>query len=330
MNISVVGATGLVGREVIETLESRNFPVDRIRFFASSHSTGEMLVWRESSLSVEVLDEEHFHPASGELVFMCVDAAISRHFVPQALDCGAIVIDNSSAFRLEPDVPLIVPEVNGDLLQEGGVSLIANPNCSTAQLVMALAPLASEFGLQRVIVSTYQSTAGVGQDGIDELSSQVVSLLNQKPISTAIFPRQIAFNCIPQIGPFDEEGNSEEELKIVGETRKILRLPDLAVAATAVRVPTFCGHAQAVLAETNTPVTPADVFAVFSGRRGVTVYPHQEEYPDVISSIGTDDVLIGRIRRDPTVPFGIQFWTVADNLRKGAALNAVQIAEMLL
>ncbi len=327
--VAVVGATGAVGREMIKVLEEREFPIAELRLFASARSAGEELLFRGRTIDVEVLGED----SAGDLdiVLFSAGGAISREFAPLFAAAGAVVIDNSSAWRMDPEVPLVVPEVNADAITQAteGRRIIANPNCSTIQMVVALAPLAEAFGLRRVVVSTYQSVSGAGQKGIQELSGQVVAMFNQKDRVVEKFPHPIAFNCIPAIGPFRADGYSQEEWKLVEESRKILGRPDLKVTPTAVRVPTFACHGESIVAELDKPVTAATVRRELKVADGVVVRdnPGDEEYPLGLDLAGTDEVFVGRIRRDPFDDHSVAMWVVADNLRKGAAVNAVQIAE---
>ena len=334
-SVGIVGATGAVGREMLKVLEERRFPVGELRLFASPRSAGEALVFGDRTVTVEVLPEPV--PSGLDLVLFSAGSAISRVAGPRFAEAGAVVIDNSSAFRMDADVPLVVPEVNGArafrALLPGARRLIANPNCSTIQLVVALKPLADAFGLRRVVVSTYQSVSGAGQAGISELLDQVLSLLNAgEATAPAKFPHQIAFNCIPAIGAFRDDGFSEEEWKLVAETRRIMELPKLSVVPTAVRVPTFACHAESVLAEFDRKVTPRQARAAIFAGEGVSLLdaPEDNLYPMGFAAAGTDDVFVGRIRQAPDDDKAICMWVVADNLRKGAALNAVQIAELLV
>lgn len=329
--VGIVGATGAVGREIIKVLEEREFPIAQLRLFASARSAGEELLFRGRTLDVEVLTEAS--PGDLDIVLFSAGSAVSREFAPLFAAAGAVVIDNSSAWRMDPDVPLVVPEVNPEAIAQAieGKRLIANPNCSTIQMVVALAPLAAAFGLKRVIVSTYQSVSGAGQQGIQELSGQVVAMFNQKDAEATKFPHPIAFNCIPAIGSFRADGYSEEEWKLIEESRKILGLPDLKVTPTAVRVPTFACHGESIVAELGKPVTAAAVRRELKVADGVIVRdtPGDNEYPLGLDLAGTDEVFVGRIRSDPFDDHSVAMWVVADNLRKGAAVNAVQIAELV-
>ncbi len=333
--VAVVGATGAVGREMLAVLEERDFPVGSLRLFASPRSAGEDLLFKGRSVEVEVLGDEV--PDGLDLVLFSAGSGVSLEVAPKFAAKGAVVIDNSSAWRMDGAVPLVVPEVNGQrafqALGDDGKNIIANPNCSTIQLVVALKPLADAFGLERVVVSTYQSVSGAGQGGVQELSKQVVGLLNegQSPPPKA-FAHQIAFNCIPAIGDFRDDGYTHEEWKLVAESRRILELPHLRVVPTCVRVPVFASHSESVLAEFRNKVTAKQVSAALYHAEGVVILdaPHDQIYPMGFQAAGTDDVFVGRIRQAPDDDMAVAMWVVADNLRKGAALNAVQIAELLV
>lgn len=329
--LALVGATGAVGQEVIKILQQRRFPADEVRFFASSRSAGEKLEFGDREIKVEALKKDCFRGV--EVAIFTAGGAISREWGPQAVQSGALVIDNSSAFRQQPDVPLVVPEVNPHALrQRPARGLIANPNCSTIQMVVVLKPLLERAGLKRVVVSTYQSVSGAGRRAIDELGGQVAALFNGQDPLCEVFPHRIAFNCLPQIGDFLPEGDTQEERKIVEETRKILEQPQLGVSATTVRVPVFVCHSESVNIELERPLSADEARQLLEKAPGVRVVdiPEKRLYPMLLEATGLDEVLVGRIRRDPSVPHGLNCWIVADNLRKGAALNAVQIAELYL
>jgi len=331
--VAVVGATGLVGREILKVLEERDFPVASLRLFASERSAGEVLEFNGKGLVVEVLADEA--PAGIDIALFSAGSAVSRRVAPLFAAAGAVVIDNSSAWRMDTKVPLVVPEVNREetfaATAAGGSGIIANPNCSTIQLVVALKPLVDAFGVDRVVVSTYQSVSGAGQAAMEEMSQQVVALFSsQEPVAEA-FVHPIAFNCIPDIGAAMENGYTEEEWKLVTESRKILQLPQLAVSPTAVRVPVFACHAESVNVQCSRKVSPVQVRAALKGGEGIVVQDRlvEHHYPMGRAATGSDDVFVGRIRQDPDRDDSVNFWIVADNLRKGAALNAVQIAEVL-
>jgi len=329
--IAVVGATGAVGREMLQTLEERSFPIKEIVALASEKSLGKEVSFGEKKpLTVQNL--ETFDFTSCDIALFSSGSAIAEKFGPKAAQQGAVVIDNSSRWRMESEIPLIVPEVNSAAL--AGYSkrnIVANPNCSTAQLVMALKPLHDVFKINRVVVSTYQSVSGAGSTGMDELFNQTRAVYVNDPIENKEFTKKIAFNCIPHIDMFMDDGFTKEEWKMTAETRKILD-PNINVVAHCVRVPVFIGHAEAVFIETNKPVDEQAARDVLSSFPGVIIVDHREDggYVTPEECAGEDGVYISRLRRDPTVKNGLVFWCVSDNLRKGAALNAVQIAEALI
>ena len=329
--IAVVGATGAVGREMLQTLEERSFPIKEIVALASEKSLGKEVSFGEKKpLTVQNL--ETFDFTSCDIALFSAGGAIAEKFGPKAAQQGAVVIDNSSRWRMESEIPLIVPEVNSAAL--AGYSkrnIVANPNCSTAQLVMALKPLHDVFKINRVVVSTYQSVSGAGSTGMDELFNQTRAVYVNDPIENKEFTKKIAFNCIPHIDMFMDDGFTKEEWKMTAETRKILD-PNINVVAHCVRVPVFIGHAEAVFIETNKPVDEQAARDVLSSFPGVIIVDHREDggYVTPEECAGEDGVYISRLRRDPTVKNGLVFWCVSDNLRKGAALNAVQIAEALI
>ena len=325
--IAIAGATGLVGNEMLVCLEQSGLKPRAVRLFASEDSVGELYKIGEHEAVVELLTDESFKGV--DIALFATSAELSKRFVPAAVEAGAVVIDNSSHFRLDPAVPLIVPEVNAHLLG-GGARVIANPNCSTIQLVPVLHAIEQAAGVRRVVVTTFQSVSGAGKDALDELWGQTLSIFNQQDMPREVFPHQIAFNCIPQIDAFTETGYTKEELKIIEESRKILNLPELAITATAVRVPVFHGHAESVNVETVRPLSPAECRRVLADVPGVEVHHGDAEYPLQIDVAGTDDIHVGRIRQDLSAPHGLNMWIVADNVRKGAALNAVQIAQLLV
>ncbi len=330
-NVAVVGATGAVGREMIKILEERDFPVGRIRLLASERSAGERIEFRGRDEPVGVLEKEDFKDI--DIGLFSPGARVSSEYAPKAAKAGCVVVDNTSFFRMDPDVPLVVPEVNPQAI-EGfrKKNIIANPNCSTIQMVVVLKPIHDRYRIKRVVVSTYQSVSGAGREAMDELSEQIRSIFNMKEPEKKVFPHQIAFNCIPHIDTFLENGYTKEEMKMVEETKKIMGDDSIRVTATTVRVPVFIGHSESINIETEQEITPEGVREVLEGAEGVRVVdePRMSIYPMPLDAHDTDDVLVGRIRRDDTVPNGINLWVVADNLRKGAALNAVQIAEILI
>ena len=325
--VAVVGATGLVGGEIVDILLERNFPYSEIRLFASEASAGEVYEIGDDEVVIRALDADAF--AGVDLALFAAGSQYSAEFVPLAVEQGAVVIDNSSYFRMQSEVPLIVPEVNAtELSKHGGI--IANPNCSTIQLVVVLAAIEKAAGLERVVVSTYQSVSGAGRVALDDLWAESVGIFNQKMPEDTCFPQQMAFNCIPQIDTFLDSGYTNEEMKVVNESRKIMNLPNLRITATAVRVPVFHSHAESVNVELKTELSRDQLIDALVQEPGISVTSEIEHYPHQVSVAGTDPVHVGRIRRDPSLQSGFDLWIVADNVRKGAALNAVQIAELLL
>lgn len=330
-NIAVAGATGAVGREIVKILEERKFPVGELRLLASEKSAGEGIEFRGEEIIVRKLEDEDFKDV--DIGLFSPGASVSKVHAPRAAKAGCVVIDNTSEFRMDSDVPLVVPEVNPEAIAGyKKKNIIANPNCSTIQLVVALKPIHDRFGVKRVVVSTYQSVSGAGKKAMDELSAHVRHLFNMETPQPKEFPHQIAFNCIPQIDVFTEDGYTKEELKLVNETKKIMGDDSIKLTATAVRVPVFICHSEAVNVETEDEIDPDEVREVLREAPGVEVIDDPEKglYPLAVSSAECDEVFVGRIRRDDTVPHGINMWVVSDNLRKGAALNTVQIAEVLI
>ena len=328
--VAVVGATGLVGREMIHILEEREFPISELVLLASPRSAGQKIEFEEEEIAVQIATEESFKGV--DIALFSAGSKTSEVLAPAAARSGCIAIDNSSQWRMTPGVPLVVPEVNPHHIagyKEKGI--IANPNCSTIQMVVALAPLHKKATLKRVIVSTYQAVSGAGKDGMDELSSQVSSLFNSRDFEPNKFSKQIAFNCIPHIDTFLDDGFTKEEHKMIHETRKIMELPDLQVCPTCVRIPVFNGHAESILAEFESDLSPEEARELLREAPGSFVQdlPSEDVYPHPVEVSGSDATCIGRIRKDPSSPHGLTFWCVADNLRKGAATNAVQIAEVL-
>ena len=328
--VAVVGAVGMVGREMIRTLEARRFPVGELRPLDVADRRGERLTFRGESIACEVADAAHF--AGVDLAIFSAGGEASLALAPEAVRHGAVVIDNSSAWRMHPDCPLVVPEVNPhDLAWHHGI--IANPNCSTIQMVVVLKPIHDRASVRRVVVSTYQSASGAGRHGIDELLAQTRDLLDRGAIAPpATFPHQLAFSLIPQIDVFQEMGYTKEEWKMVHETCKILGDPSIRVTATTVRVPVPVSHSESVNVETERRLPADDARELLRSAPGVRVIddPAARAYPMPAMAAGTDEVFVGRIRDDPTIPNGLNLWIVADNVRKGAALNAVQIAERLV
>jgi aspartate-semialdehyde dehydrogenase len=329
--VAVVGATGAVGREMLTTLAERNFPTDEVIALASGRSAGHEVSYGDKG-TLTVRDLATYDFSTTDIALFSAGGDVSKEFAPKAGKAGCVVIDNSSAFRMDPDVPLIVPEVNPDAIDGyKAKNIIANPNCSTAQLVVALKPLHDAFGIKRVVVSTYQSASGAGKEGMDELFNQTRAVYVNDPIEREVFTKQIAFNVIPHIDVFMDDGFTKEEWKMSVETKKILD-PDISVVATCVRVPVFIGHSEAVFIETKKPIDAESARKAMHGFPGMIIVDHRadEGYVTPVESAGEDAVYVSRIRVDPTVKNGLVFWCVGDNLRKGAALNAVQIAELLV
>ncbi len=327
--VAVVGATGAVGNEMIAVLEERDFPVETLRLFASERSEGVRLNFKGQEIAVETLKEDSFKGI--DIALFSAGAERSKIWAPIAVKSGCVVIDNSSQWRMDPQVPLVVPEVNpNDLKWHKGI--IANPNCSTIQMVVALKPIHDVAKIKRVVVTTFQAVSGTGKKAMDELLQQTVALLNFKDIEIKVYPHQIAFNVLPHIDKFLENGYTKEEMKMVNETKKIMGDPSIRVTATTVRVPVFRGHSESVNIETEKKITAQQVRELLSKAPGVVVIdnPEKNEYPLPIYASGRDEVFVGRIREDESIENGINMWIVSDNLRKGAALNAVQIAEELI
>lgn len=327
--VAVVGATGAVGSEMMLTLEQRNFPIEQLRLFASERSAGKELEFKGKKYKVEPITESSFKGI--DIALFSAGGDRSKQWGPVAAKSGCVVIDNSNAFRMEPDVPLVVPEVNPqDIKKHKGI--IANPNCSTIQMVVALKPIHDAAGIKRVIVSTYQSVSGTGAKAMEELANQTADLLNFKEPKPKVYPKQIAFNLIPQIDVFLDNAYTREEMKMVNETKKIMGDDSIAVSATTVRVPVFRCHSECLNIETRKKISANEARAVLSAAPGIVVYdaPEKLVYPTPVEVAGSDETYVGRVREDETIPNGINMWIVADNLRKGAALNAVQIAEKLV
>ncbi len=329
--VAVVGATGAVGREMLKILAERRFPADEVAAVASGRSAGQEVSFGDKQiLKVKNLDKFDFH--GWDIGLFSPGASVSAEHAPRAAAAGCVVIDNTSHFRMEPDVPLVVPEVNPHHLAKFTKRhIIANPNCSTIQMVVALKPLHDRWRAKRVVVATYQSVSGAGKEAMDELFAHTKAVFVHDPSTPEQFTKEIAFNCIPHIDRFMEDGSTKEEWKMAVETRKILD-PDIAVHATCVRVPVFIGHGEAVTVEFERPVTVHEARAALRDSPGVALVDHREDggYITPLESAGEDAVFVSRLRKDQTVPNGLSFWCVSDNLRKGAALNAVQIAEALV
>jgi len=329
-DVCVLGATGLVGKTIIEILEERDFPINKLYPLASARSAGEFIDFNGES--IEVLDADHFDWSQAQIGFFSAGGDISAKYAPIAGEAGCIVIDNTSEFRYEADIPLVVPEVNPEALADyRNRNIIANPNCSTIQMMVALKPIYDAVGIARVNVSTYQSVSGGGKAAMDELAKQTADLLSGKPVETKNFSRQIAFNVIPQIDVFLENGYTKEEMKMVWETKKILGDENVLVNPTAVRVPVFFGHGEALHIETNSPISAEEVKDLLSQADGIEVCRNDEDFPTQIGDAsGKDATFVGRIREDISHNNGINMWIVADNVRKGAATNSIQIAELLV
>ncbi len=327
--VAVIGATGAVGRVFLQIAEERNFPIEEIRLCASERSVGKKLNFRGKDIEVELctptlLDEVDFS-------FISANGDVSRKIAPLSAKHGAVAIDDSSAFRMSDTVPLVVPEVNADDLNNHQ-GIVAIPNCSTTPLVMVLKPLSSQAKIRRVVVDTFQSVTGTGSAALEEMKTQSSEVLKGRKANAKEYPHQIAFNVLPHIEPFQENGYTNEEMKMLHETRKILHDPEVMVSATCVRVPVAVSHSEAIHIEFDKPVDPKTVRAILSDQPGIRIVddPFSNVYPMPIEAAGSDEVLVGRIRRDISNPNGIALWVVCDNLRKGAALNAIQIAEEMM
>lgn len=330
-NIAIVGATGAVGQEMLRVLKERNFPVGELRLLASERSVGKTLEFNGDEIDVQVLTENSFDGI--DIALFSAGGDRSLEYCPHAAAAGAVCVDNSSAWRMDPDVPLVVPEVNpDDLADYGKKRIVANPNCSTIQMVLPLKALQNSSRIKRIVVSTYQAVSGSGQAAVDELREQAGELLNGRPAENKVYPHQIAFNCLPHIDSFLENGYTREEMKMVNETRKILGDPEIRVSATTVRVPVFYGHSESVNVETEEKVGVEQARQLFEAFPGLEVVdePSDSLYPMPVDAAGQDATYVGRIREDLSLDNGLNLWVVADNLRKGAATNAVQIAELLV
>ncbi|MBI5190168.1 MAG: aspartate-semialdehyde dehydrogenase [Nitrospirae bacterium] len=327
--VAVVGATGAVGVEMVSVLEERNFPVSELRLFASANSEGKVMQYKGKDVTVHTLTKDSF--AGVDIALFSAGGSRSLEFAPIAAAAGCIVIDNSAAWRMDKDCPLVVPEVNSHHLKDIPKGIIANPNCSTIQMLVALKPLHDAAKITRIVVTTFQSVSGTGKKAMDELMDQTVALLSFKEPANKVYPHRIAFNCLPHIDVFLDNGYTKEEMKMVHETHKMLD-PDIKVTATTVRVPVFRCHAESVNIETEKKLTANEARAILAAAPGVIVYddPSKNLYPLQIDCVGKDDTYVGRVREDESIENGLNLWVVSDNLRKGAALNAVQIAEELI
>ena len=330
VNIAVAGATGAVGNQMIRCLEEMDFPMNSVAFLASSRSVGRQLRFKGDLIDVKELKEDSFE--GFDIALFSAGGGTSEKFAPFAAKDGCVVVDNSSAWRMDPQVPLVVPEVNPHAIaQHTAKGIIANPNCSTIQMVVALYPIHKKYGIKRIVVSTYQAVSGTGKKAIDELFDQTRAMINFLDYEKRVYPHRIAFNCLPHIDTFLDNGYTKEEMKMVNETRKIMEDDSIAVTATTVRVPVFFGHSESVNIETHEPVSAEDVRALLENAPGVKVMddPGENLYPLATDAAGQDLTLVGRIRQDESVANGLNMWIVADNIRKGAATNTVQIAQIL-
>ena len=328
--VAVAGATGAVGQQMLACLEERKFPVAELKPLASERSIGKTVTFQGKEVHVEVLDKDSFKGI--DIALFSAGGSISKEYGPIAAEAGAVVVDNSSAWRMDPEVPLVVPEVNPqDIALYKKTGIIANPNCSTIQMVVVLKPLHDAARIKRVVVSTYQAVSGTGQKAVDELAAQVQALFAHKEVVKKVYPHRIAFNCFPHIDVFLENGYTKEEMKMVNETKKIMGDDTIEVTATTVRVPVFYGHSESVNIETERKLTPDEARKILAKFPGLKVVdnPGKNEYPMPLDAAGQDLTLVGRIREDFTIKNGLNLWVVADNIRKGAATNAVQIAEIL-
>ena len=329
VRVAVMGATGAVGQEMIKILEERKFPCSSLKLLASKRSKGKKFPFRGQLQAVEVLTKNSFKDV--DLVLASAGGSISREYAPAAVKSGAVVVDNTSAFRMDKKVPLVVPEVNPeDIKWHNGI--IANPNCSTIQMVVALKPIYDAAGIKRLVISTYQAVSGTGTEAIQELLEQTAALLEHKPVSAEVYPHQIAFNCLPHIDIFFEDGYCREELKMVNETHKILHDPGIGITATTVRVPVIRCHSESINVETRKKISLKKLRRVLDGAPGLVVVddPFKNDYPLAIYGEGRDETYVGRLREDFSIKNGLNLWVVSDNLRKGAALNTIQIAEVML
>ncbi len=331
LNVAIVGATGAVGETFLTVLAERKFPIKNLYPLASARSVGKTVAFKNQQL--DVLDLAEFDFSQADIALFSAGGAVSKEYAPKAAAAGCVVIDNSSCFRYEDDIPLVVPEVNPHRIAEyTNRGIIANPNCSTIQMVVALKPLYDVAGIARINVATYQSVSGTGKKAVSELIAQMADLLNGRPAKVDVYPQQIAFNAIPHIDQFEDNGYTREEMKMVWETRKIMEDDSIMVNPTAVRVPVIYGHSEAIHVELKKPMTAAEARTILAKAPGVKVVDNitKASYPTVIkNAVGRDEVFVGRIREDISHPNGLDLWVVADNIRKGAASNAVQIAEIL-
>lgn len=329
-HIAIAGATGAVGEEMLACLDERKFPISKLTLLASARSAGKKLTYRGEEYTIQELTKDSFEGV--EIALFAAGGGTSLEYAPAAAAAGAVVIDNSSAYRMDDEVPLVVPEINPDAARERSKGIIANPNCTTIVSLMALGPLHREFGLKSIIASSYQAVSGSGAAGIAELNQQVAALLNGEPLEQNVYPRQIAFNVIPQVDVFADGDYTKEELKMLNESRKILAAPNIKVTCTCVRVPVQRSHSVSISAQFEKPITPDAARAALQGKAGIRVVddPAQGKFPVPLDTTGKDDCLVGRIRQDAVLDNALALWIVGDQVRKGAALNAVQIAELLV
>ncbi len=329
INVAILGATGAVGEMMLDILAERDFPIDKLYLLASERSAGTKISFKNQKLTV--VDVAKFDFSQVQIGLFSAGGSVSAKYAPIAADAGCIVIDNTSHFRYDPDIPLVVPEVNVEALSHyRNANIVANPNCSTIQMVVALKPIYDAVGIERINVATYQSVSGAGRKGVNELADQTAGLLNGNPITPNVFQKQIAFNVIPHIDIFLDNGYTKEEMKMVWETRKILSDDNIVVNPTAVRVPVFYGHSEAVHIETRDKITADQAKSLLRSAPGLILVENDNDYPTPADVTSQDGVYVGRIREDISHPRGLNMWVVSDNVRKGAALNAVQIAELLL
>ena len=328
-HVAIVGATGAVGVEMLLCLEQRNFPLGKLTLLASARSAGKRMIFRGEEIEVKELTHDSF--AGVNIALFSAGGSISQEFAPSAAAAGATVIDNSSAFRMDPDVPLVVPEINPNAAKNPPRGIIANPNCTTIISLMALAPLHEAFGLESIIASSYQAVSGSGAQGIIELEQQVAAIVAGEEVVSKIYPRQIAFNVIPQVDVFTDNGYTKEEMKMQNEGRKILGFPELKVSCTCVRVPVYRSHSVSITAKFSRPIDADAARAAYAGKPGILVVddPANKLFPVPLDTTGKDDCLVGRIRKNLVLDTALDLWVVGDQVRKGAALNAVQIAEIL-
>ena len=330
-NVAVAGATGAVGAAMLDVLKRRNFPIDELRLLASERSIGKKLKFKDEEIAVQLLNRDSFKDI--DVALFSAGASRSLDFVPAAAEAGAVVVDNSSAYRMDPEIPLVVPEVNphaiGQYTKRG---IIANPNCSTIQMLLPLKPIYDKVGIKRLVISTYQAVSGSGATAIEELKNQVMAYAGGNELVHQVYPHQIAFNCLPHIDSFLDNGYTKEEMKMVNETRKIFEDTTIGVTATTVRVPVVYGHSESVNIETREKITAAEVKVLMKDAPGVLLVDNPEDcqYPLAIDCAGKFETMVGRIREDESIANGINLWVVSDNILKGAALNAVQIAEVLI